>query len=238
MLSGLGLQGRWVVVTGGTGALGSALIEVLVREGAHCLVPCIIEAELARFPFRNHAQVKTVYPVELTDETQVTALYAQAPKLWASIHIAGGFGMSPFVATSLEQFNAQIDMNLRTCFLTCRAATLAMRDNGLAGGRIVNIAARPALRPEQGSAMIPYAVAKSAVATLTQSLAAELMADGVLVNAIAPSVLDTPANRAGMPDATHADWVPLEAAADLIAFLASPANQAVTGAIVPIYNRA
>ena len=86
--------------------------------------------------------------------------------------------------------------------------------------------------------MVPYAVAKAGVATLTQSIAAELLAAGVLVNAIAPSVLDTPANRAGMPDANHGDWVPLAAAADLIAYLASPANAAVTGAIVPIYARA
>ena len=237
MLSGMGLQGRAVVVTGGTGALGSALIDVLVREGATCVVPCVIEAELKNFRFREHAQVRTLFPVELTDERQVAALYDGVNALWASIHIAGGFGMSNFVETTVEQFTAQLDMNLRTCFLTCRAAARRMGANGLSGGRIVNISARPGLRPELGGGMVPYAVAKSGVATLTQSLAAELMAMGILVNAIAPSVLDTPANRSAMPDAQHGDWVPLSAAADLIAYLASPANAAVTGAIVPIYAR-
>ena len=238
MLSGLGLQGKSVVVTGGTGALGAALIDLLVREGAACVVPCVIEAEYRAFRFRDHAQVKVLFPLELTDERAVVDMYKSVTALWASIHIAGGFGMSNFAETSMAQFAAQLDMNLRTCFLTCREAAKQMRANGLLGGRIVNIAARPGLRPEHGSGMVPYAVAKSAVATLTQSLAAELMADGILVNAIAPSVLDTPANRAAMPEAAHGDWVPLAAAADLIAYLASPANAAVSGAIVPIYARA
>ncbi len=248
MLSGFGFEGRQVVVTGGTGALGTALIELLVREGAQCIVPCVIPAEHERFRFRGHPQVDVRFPVELADEAQVTALYAGLDRLWASVHIAGGFGMSGFLETDLATFSAQVDMNLRTCFLTCREAARRLAANaargvggakgGEGGGRLVNIAARPALRPEQGAGMVPYAVSKSGVATLTQSLAAELLGAGVFVNAIAPSVLDTPANRAAMPDASASDWVPLGAAAELIAWLASPANQAVTGAIVPIYNRA
>ena len=237
MLTGFDFKDRQLVVTGGTGALGTALITLLVREGAHCIVPCVLEAELGRFPFRDHAQVDVRYPVELADEAQVKALYSGLPKLWASIHIAGGFGMSSFVDTDVATFMAQIDMNLRTCFLTCREAARQMTANGGVGGRLVNIAARPALRPEQGAGMVPYAVSKSGVATMTTSLATELMAAGVLVNAVAPSVLDTPANRSAMPESKHSDWVPLTAAAELIAWLASPANVAVTGAIVPIYNR-
>ena len=242
MLSGFSFEGRQVVVTGGTGALGTALIELLMREGAHCIVPCVIPGELERFRFRGHPQVDVRFPVELAEEAQVTALYAGLDRLWASVHIAGGFGMSSFVDTDLATFSGQIDMNLRTCFLTCREAARRLAANaangGSAGGRLVNIAARPALRPEQGGGMLPYAVSKSGVATLTQGLAAELLGAGVFVNAIAPSVLDTPANRAAMPDANAGDWVPLDAAAELIAWLASPANRAVTGAIVPIYHRA
>ena len=237
MLSGFDFDGRQVVVTGGTGALGTALIELLVREGAQCIVPCVIPAEYERFRFRGHAQVDVRFPVELADEAQVAALYAGLDRLWASVHIAGGFGMSSFVDTDLATFTGQIDMNLRTCFLTCREAARKLAANGGHGGRLVNIAARPALRPEQGGGMVPYAVSKSGVATLTQSLAAELLGAGVFVNAIAPSVLDTPANRAAMPDSDPTAWVPLTAAAELIAWLASPSNQAVTGAIVPIYNR-
>ena len=112
MLSGMGLQGRAVVVTGGTGALGTALIEVLVREGATCVVPCVIEAELNSFRFREHPQVKTLFPVELTDELQVAALYQGVAGLWASIHIAGGFGMSRFADTSIAQFTAFSDVFL------------------------------------------------------------------------------------------------------------------------------
>lgn len=236
MLGGFDFAGRQVVVTGGTGALGTTLIELLVREGARCVVPCVLPAEYERFPFRGHAQVDVRYPVELADEAQVAALYAGLGELWASIHIAGGFGMSAFVETPTDAFVGQLDMNLRTCFLTCQAAARQLTATGR-GGRIVNIAARPALRPEQGAGMVAYAVAKSGVATLTQSLAAELLSAGVFVNAIAPSVLDTPANRAAMPTSKHDQWVPLDAAAELIAYLAAPANRAVTGAIVPIYHQ-
>ncbi len=235
MLSGLDFQDRTVVVTGGTGALGSAVVEALLREGAKCVVPCILEQELERFRFADDPRVTVLYPVELTNEDQVAGLYRQLDDLWGSIHIAGGFAMSDLSDTRASDLEDQFDMNLKTCFLCCREAVKKMRGNGLGGGRLVNISARPALRSEQGAGMVPYAAAKAGVATLTQALSAELMAERVFVNAIAPSVLDTPANRAAMPNADHGEWVPLEAAADVIAYLASPANQAVTGAIMPVY---
>lgn len=234
MLGGFGFDGRQVLVTGGTGALGSALVGLLLREGARCVVPCIDGAERDRFAYRDDARVDLVYPLELTDEAGVARLYAPRRGLWGSVHIAGGFAMSRLADTGAAALSAQLDMNLRTAFLCCRAAAAAMPD----GGRIVNVAARPALRPEQGAGMAAYTASKAAVAALTQSLASELAPAGILVNAIAPSVLDTPGNRAAMPDAAHADWVPLGAAAELIAYLASPANVAVSGAVVPIYARA
>jgi NAD(P)-dependent dehydrogenase (short-subunit alcohol dehydrogenase family) len=128
----------------------------------------------------------------------------------------------------------QLDMNFVSCFLCCRAAVNAMRAGS--GGRIVNVAARPALEPRQGAGMVAYAASKSAVAALTQALAEELVGEEIWVNAVAPSILDTPANRAAMPAADHARWVAPAALAAVIAFLASPENRVTRGAVIPVYG--
>jgi len=107
-----------------------------------------------------------------------------------------------------------------------------------AGGRIVNVAARPALEWRSGANMAAYAASKAAVAALTVALAQEVAAKNILVNAVAPSIIDTPANRRDMPDADHAAWPKPEAIAEIICGLASPANQVARGAIVPVYGRA
>src|SRR5262249_1296466 len=123
-------------------------------------------------------------------------------------------------------------------FLCTRAAIGAIRARGAGdpkGGRIVNVAARPALEPRLGAGMVAYAASKAAVATLTQALAEEVAGEDIWINAVAPSVLDTPANRAAMPDAPHHRWVALPALAALIAFLASPDNGATRGAVIPVY---
>ena len=135
---------RHVVVTGGTGALGTAMVGALIEAGAVCHVPYIDRAEADRFAFRNHAKVKLVADIELTQEAAVAKLYGTVPKLWASIHIAGGFAMAPVGETTKSDLMKQIEMNFVTAFLCCRAAVNAMTPTG-AGGRIVNVATRPAL---------------------------------------------------------------------------------------------
>ena len=104
------------------------------------------------------------------------------------------------------------------------------------GGRIVNVAARPALEPRLGAGMIAYAASKSAVAALTQALAQETTDEEIWINAVAPSVLDTPANRAAMPDADPRRWVAPADLAEIIVFLASPANRVTRGAVIPVYG--
>ena len=104
------------------------------------------------------------------------------------------------------------------------------------GGRIVNVVARPALQPSGG--MLAYSTSKAAVASLTQCLADEVRADGILVNAVAPSIMDTPANRQGMPDADFDAWPKVEDVARTMVWLASPANALTTGTLVPVYGRA
>jgi NAD(P)-dependent dehydrogenase (short-subunit alcohol dehydrogenase family) len=130
----------------------------------------------------------------------------------------------------------QIELNLVTCFLCCRAAVRAMT-RGNAGGRIVNVAARPALEWRTGAGMTAYTATKAAVAALTVSLAQEVANDRILVNAVAPSIIDTPANRRSMPNADHSTWPKPAQIAQTIAFLASPQNQVTRGGIVPVYGR-
>jgi NAD(P)-dependent dehydrogenase (short-subunit alcohol dehydrogenase family) len=227
---------RHVVVTGGTGALGTATVGALIGAGAVCHVPYIHRGEAERFPFRDHPQVELVADIELTDEAAVARLYGHVPKLWASIHIAGGFAMAPLGATTKSDLMKQVDMNFVTAFLCCRAAVNAMTASG-EGGRIVNVATRPALEWRAGAGMVAYTTSKAAVAALTFALAEEVVKAGILVNAIAPSTMDTPANRQAMPKADHAAWAKVEDVAATILFLASPENRVTRGAVVPVYGR-
>ena len=227
---------RHVVVTGGTGALGTAMVRALIEAGAVCHVPYINAAEADRFAFRDHAQVRLVANIELSEESAVAKLYDGVPRLWASIHLAGGFAMKPLGETTKSDLMQQVDMNFVTAFLCCRAAVNAMIRGG-GGGRIVNVATRPALEWRTGAGMVAYITSKAAVAALTVALAEEVVKADILVNAVAPSTMDTPANRISMPQADHAAWPKVEEVAATVLFLASPDNRVTRGAVVPVYGR-
>ena len=232
--------GRHVVVTGGTGALGAAVVDGLLKAGATCTIPYRHEAEARRFDHRDNAKVRLIAAGDLSDEAAVAKLYAGIP-LWASIHVAGGFAPGKLADTDKTALMAQLDGNLVSCFLCCRAAVNAMLAAGQetqTAGRIVNVAARPALEPRSGAGMTAYTIAKSGVATLTMALAEEVAKDGILVNAVAPSIMDTPANRKAMPKADFDKWPKVEDVAATILFLASPDNRVTRGAIVPVYGKA
>jgi NAD(P)-dependent dehydrogenase (short-subunit alcohol dehydrogenase family) len=208
------MREKHVVVTGGHGALGKGVVEILEAKGAI--------VHVADRP-----------AVDFGDEASATAFYAGLPPLWASIHLVGGFAMGKIEATSLADLEAQWRINTATCFLACREAVKALRKSG--GGRIVNVAARPVLAPTAG--MIAYVAAKAGVAAITQALATEVLADRILVNAVLPSIIDTPANRAAMPKADYASWPKPAELAQAIVFLASPENSLTTGTLVPVYGR-
>jgi len=227
---------RHIVVTGGTGALGTAVVGALVKAGAVCHVPYIEPKEVDRFALRGHASVDLVAVTDLAKEAAVADFFDGVPDLWASIHLAGGFAMAAVAETSKADLMAQIDMNFVTAFLCCRAAVKGMTRTG-AGGRIVNVAARPALEWRLGAGMAAYTASKAAVAALTVALAEEVAKNGILVNAVAPSIMDTRSNRAAMPNADHAAWPKVEEVAATILFLASPDNTVTRGAIVPVYGK-
>jgi NAD(P)-dependent dehydrogenase (short-subunit alcohol dehydrogenase family) len=220
-----------VVVTGGTGGLGTAVVETFLARGADVHLP-MMEAAL---PAHLTKPKVTGTRVDMDDEAQVAAFYASLPDLWASVHLVGGFAMAPLVETTLATFEKQWKLNAVTCFLACREAVRTIRKTGK-GGRIVNVAARPVLQP--GKSVVAYAASKAAVASITQSVAAEVLEERILVNAIVPSIIDTPLNRTSMPDADHASWPTPAQLAETIAFLASDANALTTGTLVPVYGRA
>ncbi|MET0632680.1 MAG: SDR family NAD(P)-dependent oxidoreductase [Xanthobacteraceae bacterium] len=229
-------RNRQVVVTGGTGALGTAVVGALIKAGATCHVPYLIDQEAARFPFRDHAQVKLVADMDLAEESAVARLFEGVPALWASIHLVGGFAMAPIGKTSKADLMKQVDMNFVTAFLCCRAAVNAMTRTG-AGGRIVNVATRPAIEWRAGAGMVAYVASKAAVAALTVALAEEIVQADILVNAVAPSTMDTAANRQAMPKADFNAWTKVEDVAATILFLASPENRVTRGGVVPVYGK-
>jgi NAD(P)-dependent dehydrogenase (short-subunit alcohol dehydrogenase family) len=225
-------SGKHVVITGGTGALGTAVVSALLSAGATCTVPYVHEGEAERFPHRNDVKVKLIAVADLADEAVVAKVY-NGIKPWASIHIAGGFAPGKVSETDHAALMAQINSNLVSCFLCCRAAVNAMTG----GGRIVNVAARPALEWRSGAGMTAYTIAKTGVAALTVALAEEVAKNGILVNAVAPSTMDTLANRKAMPKADFDAWPKVEEVAATILFLASPDNKVTRGAIVPVYGK-
>ena len=228
-------SGKQVVVTGGTGALGAAAVGMLLKAGATCTVPYQHEAEAQRFPHRGDSGVTLIPVSDLADEAMVAKVYAGLQP-WASIHLAGGFAAGTLAETGHGALMRQIDSNLVSCFLCCRAAVTAMLAAGQ-GGRIVNVASRQALEQRSGAGMSAYAIAKSGVAALTRALAEEVAKDGILVNAVAPSIMDTAANRAAMPKADFDSWPKVEEVAATILFLASPQNKVTRGGVVPVFGK-
>ena len=225
---------RHVIVTGGTGALGAAVVGALIEAGAICHVPYVVAAEAERFALRQHERVKLVAMSNLADEADVARLYGGVDQLWASIHLVGGFAMAEVAQTTKAELMKQLEMNLVTAFLCSRGAVNAMTGRG---GRIVNVAARPALEPRSGAGMAAYTASKAAVAALTIALAEEVAKLGILVNAVAPSIMDTPANRRDMPTADFEAWPKVEEVAATIIFLASTENRVTRGGVVPVFGK-
>jgi NAD(P)-dependent dehydrogenase (short-subunit alcohol dehydrogenase family) len=228
-------KNKHIVVTGGTGALGTAVVQALVDRGAVCHVTCYSASELDTYALNNHPNVHITPGMDLTKEELVVEFFESLPSLWGSAHIAGGFAMAPLTETSLSDFQRMLAMNATTCFLSCREAVRAMRKSE-GQGRIVNVAARPALVPTAG--MVSYAASKAAVASMTQSLGEELASESIFVNAVVPSVMDTPANRGAMPDADHSHWPSVNDVAQTMVFLLSPTNTSTRGGLIPVYGKA
>jgi NAD(P)-dependent dehydrogenase (short-subunit alcohol dehydrogenase family) len=226
---------RAAIVTGGTGALGQAIVQRLLLDGAMVTAPYIVDAErdrlLAAVLPRDRDRV-TLERADVTDERMMTVLVESVVKRHGGLHIlvtaVGGFAGGGLVDTDLETWQRMLTLNLTSVFVATRAAVPAMIAGG--HGRIVVIASRAVVPPAAG--FIAYTAAKAGAIAFTQALAAEVKDAGVTANAVLPSTMDTPANRAAMPGADPATWVPVDAVADAVAYLASDAAGHVTGTLL------
>lgn len=229
------MTGRIFAITGASGVLGSAVAKAVAECGAR----------VALIDFADHAEVlKDCGPdalmlggVDLTDAVAATAaIDAVADRfggLDALINVAGGFKWETLEDSLMAGWHRLFLMNVQTAANSSRAAIPYLRRS--AAGRIVNIGANGALKAAAG--MGPYAASKAGVHALTESLAEELKADGITVNAVLPSIIDTPTNRADMPKADFASWVSPSELAAAILFLASEEASAITGALLPVTGR-
>ncbi len=232
------LDGRVALITGGTGALGRVVSAAFLAAGARVIVTYLIEAELPGFDAAVPKDRRETAKVELTSRADVEALVARIVathgRVDVLLNLAGGFAPGTVVETDDHELDRLFAMNLKTAFVCTRAVLPVMIRQK--HGRIVNVTARPALTG--GGGVTAYAITKAAVAALTRAAADEVREHGVTVNAIAPSTIDTPANRAAMPDVDPSRWVKPEEIAATLVFLSSDAAGATSGAIVPIYARA
>jgi NAD(P)-dependent dehydrogenase (short-subunit alcohol dehydrogenase family) len=230
------LSGKVALISGAAGNLGRAVAVAFREAGASLVVADVAEDRLEEL-YGGEDDVLVV-PVDLTEEQSIQEMVSRALDRFARIdilaNVAGGFRMGPPLhETLVETWDFMMDLNARSVFLVSRAVLPHMIRQGY--GRIVNVAARAAVQPK--GRMAPYCASKAAVITLTESMAAEHRLDDINVNCILPGTIDTPQNRADMPDADFDTWVPPKDLASVILFLASDVARAVNGAAVPVYGR-
>ena len=234
-----GIDDKVALVTGAGGNLGRAVAQAFADQGARLALVDLHQAALEETRTALPAGAETVLvAANLIDPAAVADMTERVRRHFGRIdilaNIAGGFTMGPPLhETEDRDWDFMLDLNARTVFNGCRAVIPHMLEQGR--GRIVSISARAA---REGKArMGPYCASKAAVITLTETLAAEHKQANINVNCILPGTIDTPQNRAAMPDADFSRWVPPDALADVVLFLCSEAARCVTGAAIPVYGQ-
>ena len=231
------VKGKAIAITGAFGALGAATALVAAEQGARlALIDRAPHAPAGLFDAHS-SEIRLFTGVNLTDETQATAAvraaHEQLQGLDVLINVAGAFRWQTVADGDPAIWDQMFAVNLKSALFTSRAAIPFLRQSR--AGRIINIGANAALKA--GAGMGAYTASKSGLHRLTESLAEELKAVGITVNAVLPSIIDTPANRADMPKADFTTWVPPRALAEVILFLASDAGAPITGALLPVTGR-
>ncbi|HWF75086.1 MAG TPA: SDR family oxidoreductase [Solirubrobacteraceae bacterium] len=228
---------RTALVTGGTGGLGTAVVGRLLEDGWRVVVPWVAERELERLERRPGLELveADLFASEAVGEVVATAARERDAPLLGVVNLVGGFATGGRVhETPIEEFEAQFRMNLRPTYLVTQAALAHLLAAG--SGSIVCVGTRAAVRPFPGAA--GYVSSKAAVLAFVNALAVEYRDDLIRANAILPSVIDTPGNRAATPDADFERWVKPTEIAAVIAFLLSDDSAPTSGAAIPVYGRA
>jgi NAD(P)-dependent dehydrogenase (short-subunit alcohol dehydrogenase family) len=225
------------IVTGGTGGLGAAVVSRLLDDGWRVVVPWVVEGELDRVKERDGlelVQADLVDPGAAAAVVRAGAADASVP-LRGLVNLVGGFAVGGRVhETPIEEFEMQFRLNLRPTYLMTHAVLPVMLEQS--HGSIVCVGTRAAFQPFRGAA--GYISSKAAVIAFSQAVAVEYRDDGIRCNAILPSVIDTPANRAAMPNADFDRWVKPESIGAVIAHLLSTDSEPISGAAIPVYGRA
>ena len=221
-----------VLVAGGTGALGQAVVRELIGAGYHVGATWVVERERERLEGLEGVEL---IQADLFDPAAAAAAVASVSDLVAVVNLVGGYAQGGRVhETEPDEFEELMRLNLRPGYLLAHAAMPRLVEAG--DGAYVGVSARPALRPFAGAA--GYVTAKAAVLAFVQALDTEYRPDGIRSNAILPSVIDTPANRESQPDADHSKWVKPEEIAKVVRFLVSDDSKPTSGAAIPVYGRA
>ena len=224
------LDGKVIVVTGAKGNLGATMISVALSEGA-----TVIGLDYAQIDFQAE-NFESFSGVDLTDVEATNSVFAQISDKHGRIdglaNIAGGFCWQTLADGEPNSWEKMFRINVVTASNACRAALPALIK---AAGKIVNIGAAGATKA--GAGFGPYAASKAGVAKLTESLAEECKTQNVCVNAVLPSVIDTPLNRSDMPDADFSSWVSPQQLSDVLCFLLSSKADSITGALLPVTGR-
>jgi NAD(P)-dependent dehydrogenase (short-subunit alcohol dehydrogenase family) len=225
-----------VLITGGTGGLGAAVTAAFLGAGWRAVVPWILESELERVTEQDGLELVRAdlfEPDEVARAVRCGTAEPAAP-LRALVNLVGGFDApGNVVDVPLERFERMFELNLRPTYLVCQWGIPALVGNG--GGAIVCVSSRAGVQPFPGAA--GYCASKAAVLAFAQAIAAEHADEGVRCNAILPSMIDTPANRASMPAEQHAKLVPPQQIARVILHLCSEDSAPTSGAAIPVYGR-
>jgi NAD(P)-dependent dehydrogenase (short-subunit alcohol dehydrogenase family) len=231
------------LITGGTGGLGSAVTQTFLADGFRCVVPYRKSQDAQRLrdliSAPEQLQQLNLVKADLFDQSDVGDVIqaSQSPEapLAAVVNLVGGFDAGPPMhETPVTRFEEQLRVNLRATYLVCSAALPLLLDRGQ--GAIVCVSSKAAIQPFPGA--VGYVTSKAAVLAFVDALASEYTAAGIRVNAVLPSIIDTPTNRASQPDSNHDAWVKPEEIAKVISFLCSPQANPISGAHVPVYGHA
>ncbi|MCM1984795.1 3-oxoacyl-ACP reductase FabG [Lyngbya confervoides] len=229
------MRNRHVLLTGGSGGLGQGVTPLLLAQGALITLPYINQTEVDQLrQLLAPAELARIRFVEadLSHEGQVQQLVDSMSHLDVLVHLVGGFSMGSTTEYGLDQWHANLQINLTTTFLLCKHSLRRMQSHGY--GRIVTVGSGAAQSPP--AQMAAYSAAKAGVVAFTQAIAAETKGTNITANTVLPSVIDTAANREALGQAQADQWVTPQSLGQVICFLASEAARDIRGAAVPVFG--